>query len=597
MTTTDLLAAYREVWSVDSEFGSRPGERPAPRCLVAVEWRTGRVVELWLDDGDAPPRPPYPLDDGVLFVAFAAQAELAVHLKLGWDLPRRVVDLCAEFRCLTNGLALPSKSLIGALQYFGLPAMEATVKDGLRGLALRGGPYTPDERQELVRYCRADAQATADLLTRMLPQVDLTAGLIRGRFTHAVARMESEGVPIDLETWQLLCDHWDEIRTRLVRRVNPKFGVYVPVSPRRPDGPFKFSLAKFEEWVNRLRIPWPRTPKNRLSVSDKTFKDMAALLGGEVNELRELRNTLNDLKLVDLAVGRDGRNRTPLWPFSTKTMRNAPSSTKYIFGATKWIRSLVRPPEGFGVAYIDWSRQEPGIAAVLSGDEAMLRAYRDGDYYLGLAQACGMAPRNATAESHPFVRDRFKVVALATMYGMEDRGLAAKLGIPRVYAREILNSHRSAFPAFWEWAERAVANAFAGRVMRTAFGWERRLGSGVSDRSVRNWPIQSTGSHLMQYAAMYATEAGLAVAGPVHDAFLLVAAEDRLAADVAAMRGCMDRASRLILDGFTLKTDVAVVRHPDRYEDKRGLGMWRTVQQLSAEIVTTPHHRRATASP
>src|SRR5262245_46554619 len=35
-----------------------------------------------------------------------------------------------------------------------------------------------------------------------------------------------------------------------------------------------------------------------------------------------------------------------------------------------------------GIAYVDWSQQEFGIAAALSGDAAMQAAYQSGDPYL-----------------------------------------------------------------------------------------------------------------------------------------------------------------------------------------------------------------------
>ena len=47
---------------------------------------------------------------------------------------------------------------------------------------------------------------------------------------------------------------------------------------------------------------------------------------------------------------------------------------------------------GYGVAYIDWSQQEFGIAAALSGDLAMQQAYQSGDPYLAFAKQVGAAP-------------------------------------------------------------------------------------------------------------------------------------------------------------------------------------------------------------
>ena len=49
------------------------------------------------------------------------------------------------------------------------------------------------------------------------------------------------------------------------------------------------------------------------------------------------------------------------------------------------------------------------------------------------------------------------------------------------------------------------------------------------------------------------------------------------------MRAAMAEASRIVLAGFELGTDVEVVRYPDRYSDGRGAVMWEPVMRLIAE--------------
>ena len=46
---------------------------------------------------------------------------------------------------------------------------------------------------------------------------------------------------------------------------------------------------------------------------------------------------------------------------------------------------------------------------------------------------------------------------------------------------------------------------------------------------------------------------------------------------MARMQDAMREASRIVLDGFELGTDVQVVRYPDRYTDERGTVMWHRV--------------------
>ena len=124
------------------------------------------------------------------------------------------------------------------------------------------------------------------------------------------------------------------------------------------------------------------------------------------------------MRLADLAVGHDGRNRTLLSPFRARSGRNQPSNSKFIFGPSVWLRGLIKPPPGHGVAYIDWEQQEFGIAAALSGDENMKAAYRSGDPYLAFAKQADAAPSDATKATHKAVREQFKQCVLAVQFGM-----------------------------------------------------------------------------------------------------------------------------------------------------------------------------------
>jgi hypothetical protein len=151
MTSPSSLDAYREVWYVDFEFSAPPGERPTPICVVARELRSGHTHWLWEDELWSRSEPPYPTDAGSLFVAYFAAAELTCHLALGWPMPERLLDLYVEFRLLTNGLQLyAGRSLLGALSWYDLPAMEAVEKESMRRLAMRGGPWSDFERTALL---------------------------------------------------------------------------------------------------------------------------------------------------------------------------------------------------------------------------------------------------------------------------------------------------------------------------------------------------------------------------------------------------------------------------------------------------------------
>lgn len=48
------------------------------------------------------------------------------------------------------------------------------------------------------------------------------------------------------------------------------------------------------------------------------------------------------------------------------------------------------------------------------------------------------------------------------------------------------------------------------------------------------------------------------------------------------MQQVMAESSRVVLNGFELRSDVAMIRHPDRYMDERGQVMWDRVMALVA---------------
>ena len=95
--------------------------------------------------------------------------------------------------------------------------------------------------------------------------------------------------------------------------------------------------------------------------------------------------------------------------------------------------------------------------------------------------------------------------------------------------------------------------------------------------------MQANGAEMLRLACCLATERGIEVCAPVHDAVLICAPLDRLDADVARMQDAMREASRIVLDGFELGTDAKVVRYPDRYMDERGTVMWERVMKLINE--------------
>ena len=574
-----MLDAFREIVLADFEFAVTPGNRPVPVCLVADELCSGRRFRLWQDQFG--PAPPYATGRDVLFVAYYASAELGCHRALGWPMPQRILDLFCEFSARTNGLDTPGgKGLLGALAYFGLDSIGAVEKDEMRELVLKGGPWSETERTAILDYCESDVIALERLLPAMVPEIDLPRALLRGRYMAAAAAMEHAGTPIDVPMLELFRQRWTDIQDQLIAEIDADYDVF--------DGR-TFKADRFATWLVKHNIPWPLLESGHLDLTDNTFRHQARAYPA-VSPLRELRSSLSDLRLNDLAVGRDGRNRTILSAFRARSGRNAPSNSKFIFGPSVWLRGLIKPPPDHGVAYCDWSQQEFGIAAALSGDQTMQAAYKSGDCYLAFAKQAGAVPQDATKATHGPTRELFKQCGLAVQYGMEAQSLALRIAQPLVVARDLLRAHHQTYRQFWSWSDAAVDQAMLVGVIHTVFGWPIHIGEETNPRSLRNFPMQANGAEMLRVACCLATERGIEVCAPIHDAVLICAPLNRLEDDIAAMRAAMAEASRFVLDGFELATDVKIVRWPERYSDPRGAEMWDRVCNL-----VLPTEQRKTA--
>jgi hypothetical protein len=542
-----LARMFDEIWLVDFEFSAPPGEVPSVVCMVALEVISERRLRMWKDELEAENSPPFSLDPRSLYVAYYSSAEFGCHLELNWPLPYSVLDLFVEFRNLTNGRQLVSGAgLLGALAGFGLDSIEVAEKAEMRELIARGGPWTAAEKQAVLAYCESDVDALARLLPVMLPHIDLFRALHRGNFMKAAARIEFNGVPIDTAMLNLLRSNWGRIQERLITTIDKDYGVF--------EGS-RFKTDRFVQWLAEHDIPWPTLASGRPDLRDDTFRQMAKA-HPEVAALRELRVALSQMRLSELAVGSDGRNRTLLSAFRARTGRNQPSNNRFIFGPAVWLRSLIRPAPGYGLAYIDWSQQEFGIAAALSGDPAMQEAYQSGDPYLAFAKQAGAVPPEATKQTHPGEREQYKACVLAVQYGMGVDSLAKKIGQPPCQARVLLEQHRRTYRRFWEWSDGALNYGMLYGELWTTFGWTIHTDENPNPRFLRNFPMQGNGAEMLRLVCTSMTSTGICVCAPVHDAVLIEAPLEELDATIELAEGQMRTASSLVLNGFELRTDV-----------------------------------------
>ncbi len=568
-----LHRRFDAIWFFDFEFSIVDGGFPSPVCLVAIEYFSGRTIRLFSDEM-IPGAAPFQVDESTLFVGYFTSADFGCFLQLDWQIPLYVLDLYTEFSNTTNGLILPhGRGLIGALIYYGLPSLAAVEKEEMRQLAMRGGPYSVQEKQGLLSYCETDVIACRRLFESMeiaaMNDEELCRAMIRGKYMSTAAKMEKNGIAVDNGLLEGLRRNWQEIQTRLISKVDRQYGVF---SGRT------FRQSNFREFLNRQSIPWPCLPSGALDLSRDTFRLMSQIYPC-LRLLYELRENLSQLKEIKIPIGPDGRSRSLISPFKSRTGRNQPPSSKYVYAMASWLRALIKPQPGYAIAYIDWSQQEHGIAGALSGDSAMWAAYDSGDPYLSFAIQAGLAPEGATKISHPAIRGQAKECVLATQYGQSAQGLALRINSSIHRAQMLLDLHRKTYHVFWGWIE-SITNSFqlTGKIT-TTYGWRLHLSRDVNLRMVQNFPMQANGAEMLRLACIFADEAGIKICAPVHDAILIEAPEPEIEEHIHRAQAAMKRASEIVLGGYALRSDAEIVRYPDRVTSEKGEKMWRLVEE------------------
>jgi hypothetical protein len=400
----------------------------------------------------------------------------------------------------------------------------------------------------------------------------------------AIALIQARGMPIDVALWDLIQENKVAVIGQLLRQFDPSHRDDDPIYT--PDG--KWSHARVERWLMRSGVSaWPRTETGQLKLNNDTFRLMSHVPG--IEGLHALHDSINFIVKANLPIGRDGRNRPSLFPFGTVTGRNA--HAKSLYNAHAGLRSFMAfPADTIGV-YLDWRTQEVGIAAALSGDQALMDAYRSGDIYHALALLCGLTQdRDARhwKQHDPTTRQRMKSLQLAISYGMGVPSLARGLDRHPLIASDIIERHRRTYPRFWQWRADMVQTAMLERRVDSVLGWPLRISTSPNQRTLYNFPMQSGGADMLRLAAWRLCEAGIVPCMLVHDGILLelVSREQiNIAKQVMLTAGCD------VCSGFEIGVDVdQLLEGGARYQDKRPMAqrMWETMMSALQAVGAMP---------
>ena len=310
----------------------------------------------------------------------------------------------------------------------------------------------------------------------------------------------------------------------------------------------------------------------------------------ELRPVQRLRDQIAELKLGAFlnTIGEDGRSRCPIMPFWTRTGRNQPQGKDlaFLMSLPSWTHGVIKPPEGYGIVGLDWTAQEIGIGAQLSGDPALIADYLAGDPHLQFAIRSGLAPEGATKESHGEIRDLIKPVSLGIPYGISKYGVAIQTGKSLRWAAEVLATWRHTYPKFIEWQQNTVAQAIFDRQIVSPLGFPMAVHENTSKRTLANYMHQASGADMMKLAAIAAHEVGIRICAPVHDAFVIMAPVNELDDAISTMTRIMMKASAVVTGGLEIPVEKSFeVRWPDclgdvRKEKAKGQALWTEIKGL-----------------
>ncbi|MEO7494216.1 MAG: DNA polymerase I [Massilia sp.] len=374
-----------------------------------------------------------------------------------------------------------------------------------------------------------------DKLAFIYKQIELPTSVV-------LQKIERNGVLIDAE---LLGVQSNELGARIMELEQKAYEL--------AGGPFNLGSPKQigEIFFGKLQLPViKKTPGGAPSTDEEVLQKLAEdyplpkiLL--EYRGMSKLKSTYTDKlpKMVNRDTGRVHTNYaqavavTGRLSSNEPNLQNIPIRTK----EGRRIREAFIAPPGSVIVSADYSQIELRIMAHISEDEAMLRAFAQGEdiHRATASEIFGVPPEQVESEQRRYA----KVINFGLIYGMSAFGLAANLGIERAAAQSYIEKYFMRFSGVRQYMEDTRLQAKARGYVETVFGrrlWlpeinspngPRRQGA---ERAAINAPMQGTAADLIKLA-MIAVQGWLEDANmatrmimQVHDELVLEVPEGEL---------------------------------------------------------------------
>ncbi len=188
---------------------------------------------------------------------------------------------------------------------------------------------------------------------------------------------------------------------------------------------------------------------------------------------------------------------------SNPNLQNIPTRSE--LGRT--VKTAFSAGEGSVFLAVDYSQIELRLLAHLSGDEHLVRAFKEGEDFHAetAARVFGVSVDQVT----PQLRSRAKAVNFGIVYGQQAYGLSQTLDIPVAEAREMIDRYYEAYPGVRIFLDRVVAEACERGYAETMYGRRRYIPElkmknpvqrGFGERTAMNHPMQGSAADIIKIA-------------------------------------------------------------------------------------------------
>lgn len=285
----------------------------------------------------------------------------------------------------------------------------------------------------------------------------------------------------------------------------------------------------------------------------------ALLRHREVNKLKQIVQTL-----MDSVNTSDGRIHTTFEQTVAATgrlsstdpnLQNIPN--RNVEG--REIRAAFVPSDGYlSLLSSDYSQVELRLMAHLSGDEALIEAFRSGaDFHKYVASLVYQVPLDQIT---PDQRSHIKAMSYGLAYGLSTYGLAQQLGISPAQSDQLKAKYFSTFGKVHDYLESLVSQAKKRGYTTTMFGRRRYFPDLLSNRrqlrdaaqrAALNAPIQGSAADIMKIAMNKAAtsldEAGVKsrIILQIHDELVVELASGEEEEVTALVKNAMEEAVEL----------------------------------------------------